>query len=694
MFSKVILPILFSFSVLTAGLKVPVSDLVLRERLWYYGQSDQPFTGSAFVLSNKTGNIIQQTNYIDGLAWGKYYEWWANGKRKVHGPYRYGLMFGRWKFFYDSGKMLCAGSYISGKGHTSSDLLKEIPEDGISGLWTYWDKEGRKIEEGYYTKNGVEKGNWAFWDIDGKKRLGKKISHETFSNTSALKYLDGVFLVAGPVDGIKNAPTQAHGAIREGRLDGKWVFWNQDGTLESKRDYDKGNLKGAYVTYHSKGHKLSDGLVNGIDDYKNLIRDGKWIFWDENGVLKEEVHFKRGKREGLTTYYSKNGNESAKIVYRNDEPWFGEWTSWYSDGTKNESGNYENGQKKSPWMGWFENGQKKYVINYQNNKKHGLYTEWTKDGLLTKDIEYDNGAPISEYLVEYHGNGYTEINKRNGELSGSWIQWFENGKKNEEGIYKQGKKGGAWSAWYENGEKKYLAKYVNGKLDGSYTELDTDGRVVKNIIYDVGEIISEYHVVRDGTGFTEYHKQNGVLDGVWTRWYANGQKAEEGIYKDGKRSGNWNSWYKNLKKRYVSQYAEGKRSGIYREWNSRGKKIKDIEYSKGKRIREYLVIKDEHGFMEINKLYGTLNGAWIKWYTDGKKEEEGEYNKGKKIGTWSRYNLTGVVVEEWNYDNLGRNLCEITYYDNGTVKRYSDYFSKTIQEYNSDGSMKGDKFSF
>ena len=86
--------------------------------------------------------------------------------------------------------------------------------------------------------------------------------------------------------------------------------------------------------------------------------------------------------------------------------------------------------------------------------------------------------------------------------------------------------------------------------------------------------------------------------------------------------------------------------------------------------------------MEINKAYGKLDGLWIRWYSEGKKEEEGLYSRGTKIGTWSRFGTNGVVIEEWNFDNQGRNLYEVTYYDNGTVKEYRDYFSKTVQEYN------------
>ena len=363
------------------------------------------------------------------------------------------------------------------------------------------------------------------------------------------------------MDGLNMVYTQAHGAIRGGRLDGPWTYWDNNGLLSAKKHYDKGTPWGHYTTYHHLGHKLTDGTVKGFDDYGNLIKDGKWLFWDENGIIKEEVHYKDGKRQGLTTYFSMSGNESAKIIYQNGRPWNGEWTTWYPDGNKKESGTYLDGEKQSPWTAWYDNGQKKYVIHYKNSLEHGLYTEWNEDGRLTKDIEYDTGKPVSEYLVEYQGEGYTEINRRNGELSGSWIKWHANGKKDEEGLYKYGKKGGAWTGWYKNGEKRYYGKYVDGKPDGQYTELDNKGRLTKNIEYELGSIISEYHILRDENGVTEYHKKNGVLAGKWTRWYSNGNKAEEGTYKNGKRSGEWNGWYRSDKKNYSCVYEDGKRAG-------------------------------------------------------------------------------------------------------------------------------------
>ena len=691
---KFILLIFLSSSTLFAGLKVPVSDLILKDRIWFHKASNIPFSGIAFVVSKETGSLIQQVNYIDGLAWGKYYEWWPNGSKKVNGTYRFGLMYGRWKFFYEDGKILCAGSYTNGKGHKSNELITTIPQENISGLWTYWDEDGRKVEEGYYTKNGTEKGNWAFWDRDGKKRIGKKIDYETFRNIGAYMHLDGVFLVTGPISGLSKIYTQAHGSIRDGKLDGTWTYWDNDGMISAKRNYDMGLPMGQFVTYHPLGHKLTEGTMKGLDEYGNMVKHGKWLFWGDDGLLKEEVYFKNGRRDGPTTYYSITGNESAKITYKDDIPWSGEWTTWYPDGMKMESGHYEEGEKQSPWYAWFKNGQKKFVVHYQNSIKHGLYTEWNQDGRLIKDIEFDNGNPISEYLVEYDGDGYIETNRRNGELSGSWIKWYSNGKKKEEGVYKYGKKGGIWTGWHENGEKQYQCKYVEGTPDGIFTELDTKGRIIRTIDYDKGSILDEYYVVDNENGFTEFHKKNGALNGRWTSWYNNAGVAEEGMYKNGKKHGKWSGWYRSDKKKYHCTYENGKRSGNYLEWDPRGRKIKDIAYSNGNRIKEYLFVKDGMGFMEINKAYGKLDGPWIRWYSEGKKEEEGLYSRGTKIGTWSRFGTNGVVIEEWNFDNQGRNLYEVTYYDNGTVKEYRDYFSKTVQEYNIDGSLKGEKTPF
>ena len=130
---KTIIILQFCSSLLIATIRVPIAELFQENGIWYYAGDNSPFNGVAYKKSNKSNTIIQQVNYIDGIEWGKYYEWWHNGVKKVDGTYRSGVMHGRWKFFNENGKISCAGSYINGTGHRPPKLIKNIPQKGIRG---------------------------------------------------------------------------------------------------------------------------------------------------------------------------------------------------------------------------------------------------------------------------------------------------------------------------------------------------------------------------------------------------------------------------------------------------------------------------------------------------------------------------------------------------------------------------------
>ena len=55
------------------------------------------------------------------------------------------------------------------------------------------------------------------------------------------------------------------------------------------------------------------------------------------------------------------------------------------------------------------------------------------------------------------------------------------------------KKGGVWNGWYRNGEKRYSGKYVNDRLDGLHTEMDRNGNIFQEIMYE-NEINLESHI--------------------------------------------------------------------------------------------------------------------------------------------------------------------------------------------------------
>jgi antitoxin component YwqK of YwqJK toxin-antitoxin module len=89
--------------------------------------------------------------------------------------------------------------------------------------------------------------------------------------------------------------------------------------------------------------------------------------------------------------------------------------------------------------------------------------------------------------------------------------------------------------------------------------------------------------------------------------FDNGQKEQEGRYKDGILIGKWTVWYESGQKKSEANYKNGKLDGKSTWWNKRGQKIRQTEYKSGK-----------------------LDGKWIEWFQfNGEIKREENYKNGK-----------------------------------------------------------------
>ena len=99
----------------------------------------------------------------------------------------------------------------------------------------------------------------------------KPIDDETLIEEGGLKYHpETMELYSGDV--FKNylgGKTEYEGSYKDGKQDGKWTSW-----------YENGQKKG-------------EGI------YKDGKEDGKWTSWYENGQKKGEEIYKDGKQEGF-----------------------------------------------------------------------------------------------------------------------------------------------------------------------------------------------------------------------------------------------------------------------------------------------------------------------------------------------------------------------------------------------------------
>ncbi|CAL2083337.1 toxin-antitoxin system YwqK family antitoxin [Tenacibaculum sp. 190524A05c] len=185
-------------------------------------------------------------------------------------------------------------------------------------------------------------------------------------------------------------------------------------------------------------------------------------------------------------------------------------------------------------------------------------------------------------------------------------------------------------------------------------------------------------VVTSFTAFCQKTNQfdaNGERDGLWRKYYNNGDLRYEGEFKNGKEIGtftfyNRGSSYPAIVKVFSSKTDTASvkfynKSRIKTSGKMIGKKRvgKWIYYfSDGKRV-----------FSEENYDNGVLHGVVKNYYDNGNVTEETHYKEGKKHGTSKIYTENGVLIEDVNYEN-GKLNGEGKYFDiKGVIKEKGMY---------------------
>ena len=107
------------------------------------------------------------------------------------------------------------------------------------------------------------------------------------------------------------------------------------------------NNRTVIVEYPNGMPQLKYKLVDGR-------REGLMQRWDEQGNLREETEYSRGRKQGMVTYYYSDGQKEMVGFYILGER-AGLWRGWHEDGTKSFQSQYRDGQLHQ-WEQFSENG--------------------------------------------------------------------------------------------------------------------------------------------------------------------------------------------------------------------------------------------------------------------------------------------------------------------------------------------------
>jgi antitoxin component YwqK of YwqJK toxin-antitoxin module/Tfp pilus assembly protein PilF len=475
--------------------------------------------------------------------------------------------------------------------------------------------------------------------------------------------------------------------------------------------------------YGRTGKLLSKGT------YTNGLRTGEWIWYYENGTVKERSKFRNGLREGESEQFFSNGLTSFKATYEKGLV-EGEYTAYDISGYKTQQASMFHNQLNGLATAYYENGAKKAELNYLNGKLNGEFTVYTLDGKVSKKINYVNDLRQGNAKEYFEGKLQSEGDYKADERFGHWKTYFEDGTLYEEGDYKdKGLKNGQWDKYFRNGKLASKYFYTAGKLNGVCTSYDTDGKIYCEYKYAAGKLKTEKFYNKDGSVLAE----NTITDDYEvTEYYPSGLRMAKGRYYMGERTGDWKIYNENggwlsAKEHYNNGYLSGTRT----EYFENGEEASELDYHSGDRdgyLKSYFAngtLRSEGWYVSGNKqgdwyeynqrgvvqshryfINGELHGIQEYFDERGRKDEE-TFFKDLNVWTRTRFDSTGNVIYKYESDN-GNGIYEFKYPGgqplvhqeykggilNGKTERYTMDGTKTVETTFINGDQHGERKEF
>lgn len=160
------------------------------------------------------------------------------------------------------------------------------------------------------------------------------------------------------------------------------------------------NAQDKRVETWPNGNKKSEGIVigNSVDasaskevqarQSVNVIKDGKWTNWFENGTVRSEESYNKGITTGIWKVWYENGQLESEINFT-----AGTAVHFYKNGNKHSEGGIAAGMVNTgKWTAYHENGNKNFEGTYTSDgQKDGVWTWYDETGKLTTTQTFKNG---------------------------------------------------------------------------------------------------------------------------------------------------------------------------------------------------------------------------------------------------------------------------------------------------------------
>lgn len=437
----------------------------------------------------------------------------------------------------------------------------------------------------------------------------------------------------------------------------------------------------------------------------DTVKTEKWNkttleIYNQNEALVEVIRLKKGKKHGVQEKYNNNEKLAEKKTFKNGNL-DGEWIVYDHRGEIRErrNYNYKRRTETSVLSGLFERYSNKVLIlkaHYKDSLLHGKYEEFNYTGTPKLKATYEKGLLSGEQQT-YNNQGalirneqYKIIKQDSVSVSvlhGEFTYYFNNGKTASSGIYNEGQKTGLWIKYRQNGKKESEIFYKNDKRHGSFTNYHSNGNVRNSGSY-YEEITVNNEVIKNvNDGKHEHYYDSGELQrvehydmgkktGKWIRYHVNGQITEEKHYQDDVQVGKHKNWDQDGVKIYETHYKLEETTndiysvqhGIEKRWN-KGVLVSEIPFKNGKREGTAKIFSAS-GELEKTMVFKNdkLHGEYKTYHPSGKIKMVREYrdigaSNSKVVGWQKEYDASGLPYRYFYSDSSGNNLYQKLFED-------------------------------
>ena len=436
----------------------------------YNDQGQKQGTDTLFYTS---GKIKEINSYKDGMLEGTTIGYFPNGAKEYEISFEKDKKQGFMRNYFLNGQLKSTGWYDA--GDPSGDWIEYNEKGKVVSTYTYLNNDLYGKSRTYFADGRVddETAYYSGWvaSLQQYDTASRKIY------TSELKNGAGVYKSIYP-----NGKTRYEGAYANGELNGRFVSYFFDGTVQVSKNYNLGLLDGDYTENYYGGKLAAQGKYNlgkkvgtwkyfypsgqasRQEEFVDGEQNGKAIFYFPDGKPEREVDFRNDMRNGIFKRYSSTGELGYIMYYKDDVP-----TGYtYND----------------------KNGQPVAVIPIKGG--NGKVKSFYSNGNPSAEMEFSDGKLNGKYVL-YYPNGklyYQEEKNEYGMTVGKTTEYYPNGQVNTAYNYYYENQDGPAVEYYENGKLKEEANYYNGYLNGPKKLYDNTGRLIETRFYFYGLLLN------------------------------------------------------------------------------------------------------------------------------------------------------------------------------------------------------------